>query len=111
MRAAVADLAGAVARVEELETKLRAEKGALRLLNEEATARERLLLEAVRTLRSHLAEAIEDIEQWSGYASAYFQDKHDLQGCLQKHRVNLAQFESVGNEEFVQLVADRLSSS
>ena len=37
-------------------------------------------------LKAGYLEAIEDIESWAGYASAYFQDKHDLRGCLEKHR-------------------------
>ena len=40
-------------------------------------------------LRGQLSEAIEDIESWAGYASQYFQDKHDLQGCLARHRAAL----------------------
>jgi hypothetical protein len=47
--------------------------------------------EAVRRLRTQLTEALEDIEQWAGYASEYFQEKHDLTGCLQRHRAALAQ--------------------
>lgn len=31
-------------------------------------------------------EAAEDIESWAGYASAYFQEKHDLAGTLKKWR-------------------------
>jgi DNA repair ATPase RecN len=36
------------------------------------------------------AEAIEDIESWGAYASQYFQEKHDLEGCLRQHRTLLA---------------------
>lgn len=37
-----------------------------------------------------LKEAVEDIEAWAGYASDYFQEKHDLQGTLEKHRATIA---------------------
>jgi hypothetical protein len=42
--------------------------------------------EAVGLLR----EAVEDIEDWGGYASQYFQDKHDLRGCIATYRDWLA---------------------
>ena len=41
-------------------------------------------------VREAFAEAIEDIEDWAGYASDYFRDKHDLAGTLAKHRALLA---------------------
>lgn len=41
-------------------------------------------LEAARGL---LLEAAEDIESWGAYASAYFQEKHDLAGCAMKYRI------------------------
>jgi hypothetical protein len=40
-------------------------------------------------LEKALREAIEDIESWAAYASEYFQEKHDLAGCLAKHRKTL----------------------
>jgi hypothetical protein len=40
-------------------------------------------------LRELLREAVEDIESWAGYASEYFQDKHDLAGCLARYRAAL----------------------
>ncbi len=43
-----------------------------------------------KILREALAEAIEDIESWASYADTYFQKKHDLAGCLAKHRAALA---------------------
>jgi hypothetical protein len=36
------------------------------------------------------AEAIEDIADWACYADEYFQQKHDLAGCLKDHRDRLA---------------------
>ena len=45
-------------------------------------------------LRAELAryaqEAIDDIDSWSGYASPYFQDKHDLEGTFRKWRTRAA---------------------
>ncbi|MFV3090206.1 hypothetical protein ACNJYG_06890 [Pseudomonas sp. GW6] len=41
-------------------------------------------LAAARVL---LLEAAEDIESWGAYASAYFQEKHDLAGCAMKYRI------------------------
>ena len=41
-------------------------------------------LEAARGL---LREAAEDVESWGAYASAYFQEKHDLAGCVMKYRM------------------------
>lgn len=43
-----------------------------------------------RRLRGLLAEAVSDIEDWAGYASEYFQEKHDLKGTLAKYHVALA---------------------
>ena len=37
-------------------------------------------------LRHLLAEAADDIESWGAYASEYFQQKHDLAGCVAKYR-------------------------
>jgi len=37
-------------------------------------------------------EAIEDIEGWGCYAAEYFQDKHDLAGCVAKHKALLEEF-------------------
>jgi hypothetical protein len=47
-----------------------------------------LRAEVVR-LRKGYAEAIDDIESWAGYASEYFQSKHDLAGTLAQHRALL----------------------
>jgi lipopolysaccharide biosynthesis protein len=41
-------------------------------------------------LRKALEDAIECVESWSGYASEYFQDKHDLKGDLSRLRAALA---------------------
>jgi len=46
--------------------------------------------ERVALLESTLEEAIADIESWAGYASEYFQDKHDLPNCLKSYRAILA---------------------
>lgn len=35
-------------------------------------------------LRNSLIEASEEIAAWGSYASDYFQDKHDLAGCVEK---------------------------
>ena len=43
----------------------------------------------IAELEAGYAEAIEDIESWSGYASDYFREKHDLDGCLKEHRAIL----------------------
>ena len=43
------------------------------------------LIEIAR-LRTALADAIEDIASWGSYASEYFQQKHDLAGCIAKHK-------------------------
>ena len=39
-----------------------------------------------KALTRLLKHAVEDIESWAGYASPYFQEKHDLQGCLKGYR-------------------------
>ena len=51
---------------------------------------ERLLAEAVGALE----EAIEDVEDWSGYATEYFQKKHNLEGCLKGHREALSRIKA-----------------
>lgn len=48
------------------------------------------LLAENERLRGLLDEAIIEIEDWAGYASEYFQDKHDLNGTLAKFRAALA---------------------
>jgi hypothetical protein len=35
-------------------------------------------------------ESIDDIASWGCYASDYFQQKHDFDGCLRKHNERLA---------------------
>lgn len=40
----------------------------------------------VEGLRSLLAEAASDVADWGAYASDYFQQKHDLAGCVAKYR-------------------------
>jgi hypothetical protein len=37
-------------------------------------------------LRAALAQAADDIESWGAYASDYFQQKHDLQGDIDRAR-------------------------
>jgi hypothetical protein len=50
-------------------------------------ARDALKLEArVSELEQQLLEAADEIEDWGGYANPYFQDKHDLKGCIAKYR-------------------------
>ena len=44
----------------------------------------------VEGLVKALEQAIADIEDWAAYASPYFQEKHDLAGCLEKHRTALS---------------------
>lgn len=46
--------------------------------------------ERIRTLEGALTDAIECVESWSGYASSYFQDKHDLEGDLKRLNAALA---------------------
>jgi hypothetical protein len=53
----------------------------------------RLTTEVLR-LRDALAEAVEDIEHWAGYASEYFREKWDLAGDLAKYRAVLGEEES-----------------
>lgn len=38
----------------------------------------------VEGLRKFLLDASEEIADWGAYASAYFQEKHDLAGCVAK---------------------------
>ena len=40
----------------------------------------------IERLRSVVAEAAEDIESWAAYADPYFQQKHDLAGCIAKYK-------------------------
>lgn len=39
----------------------------------------------VEKLREGYREAIDDIDSWGAYASNYFQQKHDLEGCIKMH--------------------------
>ena len=47
----------------------------------------------VEALREGYAEAISDIEDWAAYAPEYFQEKHDLDGCIAGHRAKLLESE------------------
>lgn len=38
--------------------------------------------DALSKAADDLAEAAVDIDSWGAYASGYFQEKHDLQGCV-----------------------------
>lgn len=75
-------------RVRELEAALAA---SLKTIEERIPLLSRMVeLEAERDrLRSLAEEAIESIEDWAGYADAYFQNKHDLQGELVRLRAAL----------------------
>lgn len=59
------------------------------LLNHEIDEARRQRDEAVEMLR----EARDMVECWSGYASPYFQDKHDLAGDFAKIDAILAKLE------------------
>lgn len=37
-------------------------------------------------LRNLLGDAADEIQNWGAYASEYFQEKHDLAGCVGKYR-------------------------
>lgn len=50
-------------------------------------------LRDVEPLVAALKEAVEMVEEWSGYAPAYFREKHDLEGDLAKLRSALKAFE------------------
>jgi Lar family restriction alleviation protein len=45
--------------------------------------------ERIKELEKGYAEAIQDIEDWAAYAGEYFQDRHDLVGCLADHKAAL----------------------
>lgn len=51
-------------------------------------ARDRImrLVLRVAALEGGYLDAIVDIGSWAGYASEYFQEKHDLEGTLNDHR-------------------------
>lgn len=40
----------------------------------------------VGELEAGYAVAIEDIDSWAAYAPEYFQRKHDLSGCVKRHK-------------------------
>ena len=44
-------------------------------------------------LREKYEEAISDIAEWGAYAPEFFQNKHDLEGCIEKHRAALKETE------------------
>ena len=39
----------------------------------------------IAELKANYQEAIEDISFWGEYASDYFKNKHDLDGCINRH--------------------------
>ena len=44
------------------------------------------LREEVNRLRGVILDASSEISDWGSYASPYFQEKHDLDGCVEKYR-------------------------
>jgi hypothetical protein len=64
------------------------------LAAEAALAAER---EKVRMAEEALEYAAEAIEEWGAYAGAYFQEKHDLAGDVEKVRATLAAIRKEGN--------------
>lgn len=47
------------------------------------------MTDAPKELVDAYAEAIDQIEDWAGYAAPYFRDKHDLDITLTQHRARL----------------------
>lgn len=45
----------------------------------------------IAELEGALREAIESVEDWAGYASEYFREKHDLEGEVKKLRAALGE--------------------
>ena len=54
-------------------------------------ARAEAAIERLRVAVAKLKEAREDIDNWAGYASEYFVEKHDLKGCLRGYEETLAE--------------------
>ena len=54
-------------------------------------ARAEAALSRLRIAVAKLKEAREDIDNWAGYASEYFVEKHDLKGCLRGYEETLAE--------------------
>ena len=59
-------------------------------LNGIADALQRELAEARELLLAYATDALDDLNNWSGYASEYFQEKHDLAGDRQKWLARIA---------------------
>ena len=53
----------------------------------------------VEVLASNLADAIENIGCWAGYASEYFQDKYDLAGMIKAYQDVLAALKPKENRD------------
>ena len=47
----------------------------------------------IERLRGKYEEAISDIAEWGAYASEFFQNKHDLEGCIKGHLAALKETE------------------
>ena len=65
-------------------SKLRAEVAGLRTGYEAYEQVNAELKAEVEELRKSLLDAAEEIDAWGSYASDYFQEKHDLAGCVAK---------------------------
>ena len=58
------------------------DEGAIPLYERPQTDRVAKLEAEVERLRALLSEAADEIQNWGAYASEYFQEKHDLAGCV-----------------------------
>ena len=63
------------------------------LVVKDAAAELRRLHEVNQELLEALKEAADEIADWGLYASEYFQNKHDLQGAINKARAAIAKAE------------------
>lgn len=65
----------------------------------------------VEALRRLLADAAEDVESWGAYASEYFQEKHDLAGCVTKYRKAAVGDQEDGGAELAAIAAMPMRSA
>ncbi|KAF4559217.1 MULTISPECIES: ead/Ea22-like family protein [Pseudomonas] len=92
--ASPATILALLAEIERLEVDNGSMRGSTKRMGEDASKAQKKARKAQReidrlkaeneAMRSALLEASEEVATWGAYASEYFQEKHDLAGCVAK---------------------------
>jgi hypothetical protein len=56
-------------------------------------------VELLETMRAEFCRAAEDVSDWGDYASAYFQNKHDLKSCIANYSLQAKKVQAIIDKE------------